>query len=127
MTEAVGFRAFYTNNPAAPGFRSIASSTASAADFAALPADGVEGLVLYLDRARPDGKAERQILSGKKFYFRWDGPDGPVFDLDEDRAEIEARYPGAIIKQGRSITLAVLEEIEREMIAAVDCPGCEET
>lgn len=124
MVAVVGFRAWITNNPAGPGFYTVESADASAADFAALPDDGHQGLVLYLDRARPDGKAERQLLDGRDFYFRWDGPDGTVWGVHDRRDEIAARYPGAIIKQGRSITLAVLEEIGAEMMAATDCPGC---
>lgn len=122
--EVVGWRSWFTNNPDGPGFRVFTSGDDEARAWSELPADGHQGTVLYVQHN--DDRITRQLLDGYIFIFRWLGPDGVVFGVsNESREKIEMRYPGAILKQGRSITLDVFDQISREMMQAREpCSRC---
>lgn len=124
--EILGWRSWFTNNPTAPGYRVFCSSNISAAAWQNLPDDGHQGTVLYVQR--DGGRITRQLLDGCFYIFRWEGPDGVVFSVSNDSKEkILVRYPGAILKRGRAVTLDVFQQISDEMIAAqkpcADCSG----
>lgn len=119
--ELCGFKSWFSNHPDAPGFRTYQSNNIR--EYIDLPSDGHEATVLFVCY---DGKMTRQLHSGSNFMFFYDSPDGVIVDGDPGpREDTETRYPGATIIRGRSITLAVMREIELEMMEAKagDC-GC---
>lgn len=118
-----GFKSWFTNNPSKAGFRCYQSDDPE--KFGELPADGHEGTVLFIEY---DGVVTRQMHSGQVWMVFWHGPDGLVIDGDSGPLEenVTARYPGCKPIRGRSVTPAVMREIEQEMEATTitDC-GCE--
>jgi hypothetical protein len=84
-----------------------------------LPPDGLLGVVEYL----PFDTPKRHILTGYDRYFWWRGPKGLVIGGNsDDRATIEARYPGAVIVRGRWTTHEHMREVQRAMQAAHEGP-----
>lgn len=118
-TKVYGWEAWYTNNPEAAGWRTYRSDDLGdeKTSWEALPDDGFEGVMLFL--TNDQGHKTRQAMSGFNYVYRWEGPDGVVYDGGNDSLEsLQTRYPNAIFKKGRSVTLEVMHDIDTEMMLA---------
>lgn len=81
--------------------------------WAAMPDFGVIEAVIYFDGGR------RNTLGGNRFYFYAPHPDGPIWASmnAETKKEIEEKYPGAIVKQGKWVPETTMERVSAQAIA----------
>lgn len=125
--KIVGWKSWYTNNPEKSGFKVYSSGKDELKSWKDLPEDGHQATVIYV--SKDGGPITRQVLDGYIYIFRWSGPDGVTFGIsNENKEKILIRYPGAIIKQGRTVTLEILRQIDDELMAAkLPCDTCKDT
>jgi hypothetical protein len=127
--KIIGWRAFYTEG------REYENGPDLLGSFSRPPDDGLLAVVLYHDRPRPDGRPVRTIVScplkfaqspyGHDYCFAAPSEDGPLFMFDPGPpAEIERRYPGAIVKRGKGVDDETFARIRQKVMAAVECPVC---
>ncbi len=89
--------------------------------WASLPSTGVQGLMLYENWFSVPGQRQyRQVFGGGDYYVMAPSPYGPIFlNTYETPAEIERRYPGAIIKTGTLLPDKVYQRINAAINASV--------
>ena len=110
-TPVAGWRVYYTDG------REYDSTETSWAD---LPDDGVLLLRLYYDRHTDGGVRYTKSLSGDDHYFHVPGT--ALFGCNNDPIdEIEARYPGAIVKRGMWTTQDDMWRV-KDAARAAPCP-----
>ncbi len=95
-----------------------------------LPNDGVQIVMIYERQlVNLSGRHYRVILSASS-YFQYDLPSGvKMYNANEDtKSEINARYPGALIKRGKMIHPNDFERISHlamaDHAAPKGCIGC---
>lgn len=100
---ADGWRLYYTED------RAYSSADT---EWVACPDDGVLALVLYYDAYTDGGVQYRKVLTGDDHYFHVPGTD--LYGCNNDSIpEIEARYPGAVVKRGKWTTHAEMTRVEQ--------------
>lgn len=86
-----------------------------------LPGDGCLGIVKWLEKRHPV-IWDRQILSGDRHYFFWEGE---WFSNSDSREEIERRYPGVeVIVKGKWTLTSAMKRVQAEMAEAKEPPSC---
>ena len=87
-----------------------------------LPADGAINVIKFQDELGSDGKPTRQILEGYSYYFRQvTTGGGEILGATEDTpAEIEARYPGAVVLRGKWTTEEIMYAAQAAAMADRD-------
>lgn len=110
MAAVIGWRAWYD------GRLVFDSKTTAWED---LPADGVVSIVLYEDSMTPAGHPTRQVMEGSSFYFRAPGAHDFIYGHNEGpAADIQRRYPGAIVVLGKWVDGVTLEQIQTAAMTA---------
>ncbi len=98
QAQVIGWRVWYDDG------RVI---DARQAPWEALPADGVQLVMLY------HAGGTRRVMQGNEYYWRWRSDFGLVYAHADTRPD-EARYPGAVILRGKWTSDENLARIERE-------------
>ncbi len=110
MAAVIGWRAWYDG-----GLVFDSKTTA----WENLSADGVVSIVLYEDTTTPAGDPTRRVMEGSSFYFRAPGARDFIYGHSEGpAAEIQSRYPGAIVLLGKWVDGVTLERIQTAAMAA---------
>ena len=100
--DVAGWRLFYTDD------RSYNSADDT---WANCPDDGVLVLRIYYDAFTDGGVRYTMTLTGDDHYFHV--PDTDLFGCNNDPIdEIEARYPGAIVKRGQWTTRTEFDRVD---------------
>jgi hypothetical protein len=110
--KAIGFRAWITNNPDGPGYYEVSGSPD---EFPSLvPKDGVIAVLVYQDEVTSTGVRYTVMITGTPFIIWWNGPDGIVIQgssQQNTREELETRYPGSHVCQGRLVTDEIMDSV----------------
>lgn len=108
--RVVGWRVWYADG-------SVFSSTDT--EWRDLPDDGVQVVVLYYRGIAPDGHPLRRIIMGADQYWS----DGESYDGVNDPPEkIVARYPGALVKAGKTVPDHLFHGIKTRALSAREWP-----
>ena len=131
MAKVVGCKVWYADP--ANGVRRFAlkgrdiegSHAALAAQWAQLPASGVQVVMLYYDEFSPTPSYERyrRIMQGNDRYWLAPGLNDAIYGQGNESADaLAAKYPGVLVKEGAWIDDDTYKSIVDEAMADMDAP-----
>lgn len=89
------------------------------ADIRALPASGIQVVMLYYEQLASTGEPYRRIIAGNDFYYVAPGLAEPIFGQTNREDDVPA---GAVVLRGKSIDDATFADLQDEAMSNYEVP-----